>query len=1542
MAPHSPQRAPPPPPYAQPPPAYPQQWPVAPPNVYVSQVTANVNVHGYMGQYYQPPQPQYAPPPQVERPPRAHRRDRRGKRPPSPPPPQPPPYYVQYPHYYPAAQAQGAPLYHLPVYQPLVYGPYAYPPYYQEYQIPVEGEDKPDEYQQEVVMEQEAVDAYYAGAHYAPPYGPPVDGGVEYMPPMYLPPPPHPPPIPIQPQPPHQSTPHQFNVHAKNFVVQSHNQNKSYTPPEKSQEQKTPPATASAVESLPIKDLTISKGPGSPKQSERPIEQKPASDKASPTPKVETVKPAWVANEKAPEVNQIPVKAFPPMASASQVPAVNKMPPVVNKTTKGPAAPFSGGKQPAKPLVPQAAVPVQQAVSTPKAPFGNRQKRDNVANRSPTSETAEVPSPVAPVEHPKRDPPLPPSKAPMPISITLHSQGPPLIVTNKSPFGHSRKSTAAPELPPVPQPPPPAPTASDFPPPPTPRNRGDLPPPVVQPQPQPAPGKSWASLFSSKTAAVTVTASPPAPLPVEEPPSPTTVSPPATASIQKPVAKVPPFDASPSQITAPDKSSPVPRPAPAPTAISYSEKTSVNAISITPAAKPASPSQPDPEVREVPIQKEPTPALPVQPSPFADDPNSYRMGEFLSKYQLDNKPVTLLPRGLTNRSNYCYVNSILQALIACPPFYNMLKALPYQTRRGKSSTPVIDSMVELCYEFSPLALAARARGRGEAGAPPVPAGPPLDGAAGLRVLRALRPFVGSQEGRQEDAEEFLGCLLNSLNDEMLEVCTYTTPVPAGPPLDGAAGLRVLRALRPFVGSQEGRQEDAEEFLGCLLNSLNDEMLEVCTYTTPVPAGPPLDGAAGLRVLRALRPFVGSQEGRQEDAEEFLGCLLNSLNDEMLEVCTYTTPVPAGPPLDGAAGLRVLRALRPFVGSQEGRQEDAEEFLGCLLNSLNDEMLEVCTYTTPVPAGPPLDGAAGLRVLRALRPFVGSQEGRQEDAEEFLGCLLNSLNDEMLEVCTYTTPVPAGPPLDGAAGLRVLRALRPFVGSQEGRQEDAEEFLGCLLNSLNDEMLEVCTYTTPVPAGPPLDGAAGLRVLRALRPFVGSQEGRQEDAEEFLGCLLNSLNDEMLEVCTYTTPVPAGPPLDGAAGLRVLRALRPFVGSQEGRQEDAEEFLGCLLNSLNDEMLEVCTYTTPVPAGPPLDGAAGLRVLRALRPFVGSQEGRQEDAEEFLGCLLNSLNDEMLEVCTYTTPVPAGPPLDGAAGLRVLRALRPFVGSQEGRQEDAEEFLGCLLNSLNDEMLELMKLVEPEEPKEASAQVNGITTQEQPPEEEDDDDEWKVMGPRNKGCVERRWAARRTPVADIFRGRTRLRLHRAPQHAVTVTDAVQPFFTLQLDIERASNVKDALELLAGKDTLEGVSDAWQQLSLEQLPVVLLLHLKCFQLDSEGHTAKIVKNIDFPVDLKIDQKIMSSKIKYSGKQRLYKLFAVVYHEGVEAVKGHYVTDTFHGQAGWIRYDDSTVTPVSDAQVLKPKPPRMPYLLMYRRHDTLPAHPHPHPHRAPAKPE
>lgn len=81
------------------------------------------------------------------------------------------------------------------------------------------------------------------------------------------------------------------------------------------------------------------------------------------------------------------------------------------------------------------------------------------------------------------------------------------------------------------------------------------------------------------------------------------------------------------------------------------------------------------------------------------------------------------------------------------------------------------------------------------------------------------------------------------------------------------------------------------------------------------------------------------------------------------------------------------------------------------------------------------------------------------------------------------------------------------------------------------------------------------------------------------------------------------------------------------------------------------------------------------------------------------------------------------------------------------------------------------------------------------------------------------------------------------------------------------------------------------------------------------------------LLSSKTNYSVKERQYKLFAVVYHEGKEASKGHYVTDAYHvGYASWVRYDDASVKSVSEDVVLKPQGTRVPYLLFYRRSDSL----------------
>lgn len=292
-------------------------------------------------------------------------------------------------------------------------------------------------------------------------------------------------------------------------------------------------------------------------------------------------------------------------------------------------------------------------------------------------------------------------------------------------------------------------------------------------------------------------------------------------------------------------------------------------------------------------------------------------------------------------------------------------------------------------------------------------------------------------------------------------------------------------------------------------------------------------------------------------------------------------------------------------------------------------------------------------------------------------------------------------------------------------------------------------------------------------------------------------------------------------------------------------------------------------------------------------------------------------------LPVGSSFEPTGVYKVLDKIRGDNGfSVEGRQEDAEEFLSCLLNGLNDEMFEVLKLCDGE-----ARLTNGDSGDPEAGEG------WKEkLGRKNKGSVTRRTVCGKTPISDIFRGQLRNRVQRAGDE---YTDNVQPFFTLQIDVEKANSVKDALELLVGKDTLEGMTcsktnqeiEAWTQVSLEDLPLILILHLKCFDYKQDG-CSKIMKSVDFTVDLKVDPKLMSvNKQKYVGKQRNYKLVAVVYHDGKEATKGHYVTDAYHvGLGRWIRYDDVNVRCVDGSLVLKPKTPRVPYLLYYRRADTL----------------
>merc|ERR1719410_1859486 len=149
------------------------------------------------------------------------------------------------------------------------------------------------------------------------------------------------------------------------------------------------------------------------------------------------------------------------------------------------------------------------------------------------------------------------------------------------------------------------------------------------------------------------------------------------------------------------------------------------------------------------------------------------LGKFLKYYTLKHVSASLLPRGLLNRSNWCFVNAILQALLACPPFYNMMKSLStviHPLKQSKSKTPMLDSMVEFISEFSVLETQQMNKPQKKdknRKKDDIVTGISLEPMYVYNMLLNLEDETFKVvDGRQEDAEEFLSCLLNGLSDEM--------------------------------------------------------------------------------------------------------------------------------------------------------------------------------------------------------------------------------------------------------------------------------------------------------------------------------------------------------------------------------------------------------------------------------------------------------------------------------------------------------------------------------------------------------------------------------------------------------------------------------------------------------------------------------------------------------------------------------------------------------------------------------------------------------
>lgn len=130
----------------------------------------------------------------------------------------------------------------------------------------------------------------------------------------------------------------------------------------------------------------------------------------------------------------------------------------------------------------------------------------------------------------------------------------------------------------------------------------------------------------------------------------------------------------------------------------------------------------------------------------------------------------LLPRGLINSGNLCFLNATLQALLACSPFVHLLQDL--RTRNiPEIGYPTLHAFVEFISGFDmplPSNINMHSKKKDDLF---LETGKPLRPIMFESVLNNFSPDMPnsfSGRPRQEDAQEFLSFVMHQLHDELLK------------------------------------------------------------------------------------------------------------------------------------------------------------------------------------------------------------------------------------------------------------------------------------------------------------------------------------------------------------------------------------------------------------------------------------------------------------------------------------------------------------------------------------------------------------------------------------------------------------------------------------------------------------------------------------------------------------------------------------------------------------------------------------------------------
>ncbi|KAJ2082337.1 hypothetical protein H4R24_001642 [Coemansia sp. RSA 988] len=270
----------------------------------------------------------------------------------------------------------------------------------------------------------------------------------------------------------------------------------------------------------------------------------------------------------------------------------------------------------------------------------------------------------------------------------------------------------------------------------------------------------------------------------------------------------------------------------------------------------------------------------------------------------------------------------------------------------------------------------------------------------------------------------------------------------------------------------------------------------------------------------------------------------------------------------------------------------------------------------------------------------------------------------------------------------------------------------------------------------------------------------------------------------------------------------------------------------------------------------------------------------------------------------------------------------GQQEDAQEFMNYLINGIHEEMAGVLQM--------RNGHKNADKTPASEPRE-NSNTSWVEVGPNNRSILMRDGSESitKTPITQIFGGMLRSTLtmpHPAGGHGIRApqSSSREPFQWLALAIsEDVDSIEDALDQLMSPEVIDGYRSlqgepvsVTKQTLLEQVPPVLVFHLKRFVFCANEGVQKVSKFVEYPPVLSLSPKWLA-KASAAGARRnaQYRLSGVIYHHGANATGGHYTCDILRSSDEWLRFDDVSIECLDSIDdVLEEKDDRTAYILFY----------------------